>query len=91
MATLLYILLTFLRIAVSRTYPGVCFSHSTTFQKQIKFTGIHSGHNENSNERGSEESIVFFKYDNNNDTKKLIDNLRDYQINSSKVVYKAFI
>ena len=59
--------------------------------KTDKFTGIHSGHNENSNERGSEESTVFFKYDNNNDTKKLIDNLRDYQINSSKVVYKAFI
>lgn len=35
LATLPYILLTFLRIAVSRTYPGVCFSHNTTFQKQV--------------------------------------------------------
>ena len=47
---------------------------------------LHSNHNENLNENGSEESILFAKYNDNNDNKDLIDNLKDIRsLNPSKV------
>ena len=36
---------------------------------------LHSDHNENLNENGSEQSILFPEYHNNNDNKNLIDSL----------------
>ena len=36
---------------------------------------LHSDHNENLNENGSEQSIPFSEYHNNNDNKNLIDSL----------------
>ena len=48
---------------------------------------LHSDHNENLNENGSEESIIFYEYHNNNDKKYLIGNLADIRsLNPYKVL-----
>ena len=48
---------------------------------------LHSDHNENLSENGSEKSILFSEYDNNNDNKNLTDNLIDSKLlNPSKVL-----
>ena len=48
---------------------------------------LHSDHNENLSENGSEKSILFSEYDNNNDNKVLTDHLIDSKLlNPSKVL-----
>ena len=60
--------------------------YDANFPNSVRNT-LHSNHNENLNENGSEESILFSEYDNNNDNKNLVGNLTDIRsLDPSKVL-----
>ena len=60
--------------------------HDANFPNFVGNT-LHSDHNDNLNENGREESILFSEYDNNNDNKNLIGNLTNIRsLNPSKVL-----
>ena len=60
--------------------------YDANFPNSVRNT-LHSNHNENLNENGSEELILFSEYDNNNDNKNLVGNLTDIiSLDPSKVL-----